>query len=69
MLCYAVCRGDAVRVGISGELAIAVAIRPLEEMYREEFTSCIFSVMSVADEIDDMLLEKYGGIAKQRQPA
>jgi hypothetical protein len=59
----------AVRVGISGELVIAVAIRPLEEMYREEFTNCIFSVMSVADHIDDMLLEKYGGTAKQRQPA
>ena len=56
-------------MGISGELAIAVAIRPLEELYREEFTSCIFSVMSVADHLDDMLLEKYGGTAQQRQSA
>jgi hypothetical protein len=56
----------AVRVGISDEAVIAMAIRPLIEMDHDEFTSCISSVMNVADQIDDLLLEKYGGTARQR---
>jgi hypothetical protein len=57
----------AVRVGIDGERVFAMATRPVIEMEREEFVNCIFSVMSVADEIDDILLAKYSGTAKQRR--
>lgn len=58
----------AVRVGVSGELVIAMASRPVLELQVEEFSRCLYSVAAVADQIDDALRERYGGTAKQRAP-
>ncbi len=57
----------AVRLGIADEAVIALSIRPLMELQREEFVRNIESVMLVADELDDTLLAKYGGTTKQRR--
>ena len=36
------------------------------ELHSDDVARCIQSVMSIADSIDDALLEKYGGTAKKR---
>lgn len=59
----------AVRVGISGELVIAMASRPVLELQVEEFSSSLFNVIAVADNIDDALQAKYSGTTKQRAPS
>lgn len=57
------------RVGIGGESVIAVSVRRIMELQREDFARCIFGVMALADSLDDQLITKYGGTARERVPA
>jgi hypothetical protein len=57
---------SAGRVGISDEMVFVAVTRPVMELHSEDVARCIQSVMSIADGIDDALLEKYGGTAKKR---
>jgi hypothetical protein len=56
------------RVGIGGEAVIAVSVRRIMELQREDFARCIFGVMALADSLDDQLIAKYGGTALERVP-
>ncbi len=52
---------------ISDEMVFVAVTRPVMELH--SVARCIQSVMSIADDVDDVLIEKYGGTSKKRIPA
>ncbi len=54
------------RVALAGQLVIVVSTRPLLELRREDFARCIHRVLTMADHMDDYLINKYGGTTRAR---
>lgn len=59
----------SVRLGIKNENVFAFSALAADNLQREECFQVINSVMSVADDLDDILLKKYGGTSKKRMGA
>ena len=55
-----------VRLGIKDENVFAFSVLAADNLQREECFQVINSVMSVADDLADVLLNKYGGTSKKR---
>jgi hypothetical protein len=55
-----------VRLGIKNENVFAFSVLAADNLQREECFQVINLVMSVADDLDDILLKKYGGTSKKR---
>ena len=55
-------------IGIANETIVATVTRQVGDLRPDDFASCIHSVMSIADDLDDKLIEKYGGTSKKRVP-
>ena len=55
-----------VRIGIIQDKVFGGITYPVENLNSDRFGHCIHSVMKLADDIDDMLIKKYGGTAKTR---
>jgi hypothetical protein len=55
-----------VRLGIKNENVFASSVLAVDNLQREECFQVINSVMSVADDLDDVFLKKYGGTSKKR---
>lgn len=53
-------------IGIENEMVVVKVTRQVGELQPDDFASCIHSVMSIADNLDDKLIEKYGGTSKKR---
>ncbi len=56
----------AARLGIVRDYIFASIIQPVLQMRTEEFSHIIHLVMQLADDLDDKLIEKYGGTSKPR---
>ena len=56
----------AARLGIVRDTIFASIIQPVLHMRTEEFSRIIQPVMQLADDLDDRLIEKYGGTTKPR---
>jgi hypothetical protein len=54
------------RLGIGNEAVIVSIAQPVVDLGPDDFASCIHRVMKLADDLDDMLISKYGGTAKKR---
>ncbi|MBI1800399.1 MAG: hypothetical protein HYR71_02065 [Chloroflexi bacterium] len=54
------------RLGIKGEVVYIAVARPVVELRPNDFAECIHTVMAMADELDNPLIEKYGGTTKKR---
>jgi hypothetical protein len=54
------------KLGISEEMVFATAIRRVDDLQEDDIARCIHGVMSLADDLDDRLIEKYGGTSMQR---
>lgn len=55
-------------IGIQNETVVVTVTRQVAELHPDDFASCIQSVMSIADDLDDKLKETYGGTSKKRVP-
>jgi len=55
------------RVGISGQQVFAAVTYPVATLHADDCARSIDSVMALADELDDYLVEKYGGTSKKRK--
>ena len=55
-------------IGIENETVVVKVTRQVGELRPDDFATCIHSVMSIADNLDDKLIEKYGGTSKKRVP-
>ena len=55
-------------IGIANETVVVTVTRQVGDLRPDDFASCIHSVMSIADDLDDKLIEKYGGTSKKRVP-
>jgi hypothetical protein len=53
-------------LGIMGEAVIVSSTQPVVDLDPDDFEPCIYRVMKLADDLDDMLKAKYGGTAKKR---
>ena len=56
----------SVRLGIKGDAVFIAVARPVIELRGGDFAQCIHTVMSMADTLDNPLIEKYGGTTKRR---
>jgi hypothetical protein len=56
----------SLRLGIRDEGVFATSTRPLMELRSNDFVQSVYSVMELADTLDDTLIQKYGGTAKRR---
>jgi hypothetical protein len=56
------------RLGIKDEFVFVAAGRPVIELRSDDVAQCIHTVMSMADKVDNSLIEKYGGTTKRRLP-
>jgi hypothetical protein len=54
------------RLGIGNETVIVSIAQPVVDLGPDDFAFCIHRVMKLADDLDDMLISKYGGTAKKR---
>ena len=54
------------RLGIVRDYVFVSIIQPVLQMRTEEFSRIIHMVMQLADDLDDKLIEKYGGTTKPR---
>jgi hypothetical protein len=57
------------RVGIREEAVWVASVRRILELQRDDFARCIHGVMALCDHLDDQLMARYAGTAKQRTPA
>lgn len=54
------------RVGIQEDVVVAALVRDLDDLQQSDIPKSIHCVMSLADRLDDALVEKYSGTAKAR---
>jgi hypothetical protein len=54
------------RIGIGGEAVWVEVMLGLSNVHPDAAAWCIQNVMSLADQVDDMLKDKYGGTSKKR---
>jgi len=54
------------RLSISYESILVAAIERVNDLQQDDVARCIHRVMSLADDLDDDLIEKYGGTSIQR---
>ena len=55
------------RIGLIQEKIFAVITYPAHAMEETEIYRCIHTVMKTADDLDDLLEQKYGGTSKKRE--
>lgn len=56
------------QLGISGQSVKVSIIRQADGLTIDDVSAFIYHVMCVADDLDDQLIEKYGGTSKERKP-
>ncbi|MGI0486375.1 T3SS (YopN, CesT) and YbjN peptide-binding chaperone 1 [Pantanalinema rosaneae CENA516] len=54
------------KLSISQETILVAAIERVDDLQQDGVARCIHRVMSLADDLDDDLIEKYGGTSIQR---
>jgi hypothetical protein len=55
-------------IGIENENIVVTVTRQVGDLRPDDFSCCIDSVMSIADNLDDKLIEQYGGTSKKHVP-
>lgn len=54
------------RLGIKNEMVFVSVTRPIMELRENDFPNFIHGVMATADNLDDLLIEKYDGTSRKR---
>ena len=54
------------RLGITQETVFAAVVRSVNDLHAGDVEACVVSVMSIADDLDDKLMGKYGGTSRTR---
>jgi hypothetical protein len=55
------------RIGLMLETIVAVITYPAHALEKPDIHRCIHTVMKTADDLDDLLKQKYGGTSKKRE--
>jgi hypothetical protein len=54
------------RLGIANECVIATNVSAVDSVHSDDIGRLIYTVMKVADDLDNDLMERYGGTTKER---